>query len=134
MADPTANDQIASIIRMLEKQGIRAAPVTEAISLATSEPTAVSDLAVAVMDRFPEGGTFLDAALSWTPEEHWPKLVEYALDVIENRDGKNGAADSVIAYASLQAVSTLHPHLSRIFKIRPNSGCYYERVQSLWCA
>lgn len=126
MADLTAKEKIESIVGMLEQQGMRAAPELEAVALAASEPTAVRDLALAVINRFPKGGTFLDAALSWLPEEDWPELIEQALDAIEKTGSKNEAASSVIAYASLQAVSALHPHLSRIFEIRPNSGCYYE--------
>lgn len=54
--------QIESIVRSLEKKGVPAAPVEEATNLATSHPEAVFDLAIAVMRRFPKGGTFLDGA------------------------------------------------------------------------
>lgn len=127
MNDPKPKKQIKAIVRILEAKGRPTAPVTEAIELATSDPTAVSELAIAVMERFPKGGTFLDAALSYLPEEEWPSLVQDALNVIEKTPGDNEAADSVIAYASLQAVSALHPHLCRIFQIRPNAGTYYEQ-------
>jgi hypothetical protein len=118
--------QIESIVRSLEGKGVPAAPVEEAITLATSHPKAVSDLAVAVMRRFPKGGTFLDGALSYLPQETWPELVPVALDALERSGGKNDAAASVIEYASLQCPSALHPHLDRIFLIRPNARCYYE--------
>lgn len=123
--------QIELIVRSLEEKGIPAAPVVEATALATSHPDAVSDLAIAVMKRFPKGGTFLDAALSYLPQEDWPALVQHALDYLdvfdESVDRSYNAVGSVVAYASLQSPSALHPHLSRIFLARPNERCYYER-------
>jgi hypothetical protein len=117
--------QIQSIIRSLSKKG--AAPVAEATALARSHHEAVSDFAIAVMKRFPKGGTFLDAALSYLPQGEWPALVQSALDALdESADKSFNATGSVIAYASLQCVSALHPHLTRIFTSRPNECCYYE--------
>lgn len=81
--DESPAQQIEFIVRELEKKGIPAAPMTEALALATTHPKAVSDLAVAVMKRFPKGGTFLDAAFTFLPQEDWPQLVCYALDVLE---------------------------------------------------
>lgn len=124
---PSAEDQIESIVSSLEEKGIPAAPVEQANALATAHPKAVGDLALAVMRRFPKGGTFLDGALSYLPQEGWPKLVEHALDVLDAATSKNEAAESVIAYASLQCPAALHPYLTRIFLLRPNAGCYYEK-------
>jgi hypothetical protein len=118
--------QIESIVRSLEEKGVPAAPVEEAIALATSHSDAVADLAVAVMRRFPKGGTFLDGVFSYLPQEKWPELVRVALDTLEHSDGKNEAAASVMEYASLQCLSALHPHLDRIFLIRPNARRNYE--------
>ena len=123
---PSPSQQIEQIVRSLEQKGQAAAPVEEAIELATSHPESVSDLARAVMQRFPKGGTFLDAVLSYLPFAEWPLLVQSALDAYETALGKNEAAESVIAYASLQAPSALHPHLCRLFLLQPNSGTYYE--------
>ena len=124
--DQSAQQLIENILRSLEARGAAAAPVLEATALATSHPEAISDLALAVMHRFPRGGTFLDGALSYLPQEQWPELVEIALTTLEQAAGKNGAAESVIEYASFQCLSALHPHLDRIFLIRPNAGTYYE--------
>jgi hypothetical protein len=126
--EPTPHQQIESIIRSLEEKGVPAAPVMEATALATSHPEAIADLAIAVMRRFPKGGTFLDAALSYLPQENWPALVQQALDALIGAAEKSfGAAGAIIAYASLQCPTVLHPHLSRIFDVRPNERCYYER-------
>ncbi len=105
--------QVEAIVRSLEEKGVPAAPVVETTALATSHPEAVSDLAVAVMRRFPKGGTFLDGAFSYLPQERWPELVRVALDTLERSGGKNAAAASVIEYASLQCPPALHPHLDR---------------------
>ena len=126
--EQSPRQQIDFIVRSLEEKGTPAAPVVEATSLAISHPEAVSDLAIAVMRRFPKGGTFLDAALSYLPQEDWPALVQYALDALDESGVKSfNAVGSIIAYASLQSPSALHPHLSRIFLGRPNERCYYER-------
>lgn len=122
-----ARQRIEAIIRSLEESGGRAAPVEESTALAMSQPRVVSDLVIAVMRRFPEGGTFLDAALSYLPPEKWPLLVEVALEALESPTATNiGAAESVICYASFQCPSALHAHLNRIFRIRPNAGTYFE--------
>ncbi len=118
--------QIESIVRSLEEKGQAAAPVQESMDLATTHPEAISDLAKVVMQRFPKGGTFLDGAFNYLPQDDWPLLVRHALEVVEQSAGENEAAASVIAYASLQALSALRPHLSRIFHVRPNKGRYYE--------
>jgi hypothetical protein len=120
------HQEIESIVRSLEERGVSAAPVVEASALGMSHPEAVFDLAVAVMRRFPQGGTFLDGAFSYLPQDRWPGLVEMAMDTLECSDEKNDAAASVVLYASLQCPSALHPHLDRIFLIRPNARCYYE--------
>jgi hypothetical protein len=121
----SAQQQIENIIRSLEVRGIPAAPVDESLELATSHPEAVFELAIATIRRFPRGGTFLDAALSFLPDHEWPKLVGHALDTLESEQ-KNEAADSVIAYASLQSPTALHAHLTRIFCLRPNERTYYQ--------
>jgi hypothetical protein len=122
---PTPKDQFETIISRLEKQGVRAAPIVEAIELGRSHPESVADMATATMERFPKGGSFLDAALSYLPEAGWDGLVHFALDALERR-GENEAAESVIAYASLQRLPALHPRLDRIFRLQPNAGTYYE--------
>ena len=125
MDSRSVEGRVEAIVRSLEAQGRPAAPIQEATDLALSHPESVADLARATIRRFPEGGTFLDAALSYLPEDHWDSLVRFALDALEG-PGENEAACSIIAYASLQALPSLHPHLDRIFKLRPNSGTYYE--------
>ncbi|MDG3002714.1 hypothetical protein [Paludisphaera mucosa] len=125
MADSEATRRLGAILRALEEQGVRAAPVEEAVELGRSSPEAVFDLAAAVVDRFPDGGTFLDAALGYLPDDRWDGLVGLALDALD-RDGENEAADAVIAHAGLQALPSLHGQLDRLFRLRPNAGTNYE--------
>ncbi len=125
MTTQTPKEQVEVIVGRLEEQGVRALTFEEAIALSRSHPESVADLALAVIERFPKGGTFLDAALSYLPDGLWDGLVHFALNTLE-KSGANEAADSVIAYASLQALPALHPHLDHIFRLRPNSKYYYE--------
>jgi hypothetical protein len=116
--------RIDAIVAAAASRGMHAAPIEDAIALALAHPEAVGALARATMERSPRGGTFLDAALSHIPDEAWGALVADALAALE-RDPDNAAADTVIAYASLQAPSRLHPHLDRIFRLAPNRDTYY---------
>ncbi|WP_145944190.1 hypothetical protein [Fuerstiella marisgermanici] len=102
-----------------------AAPIEESLTLAGQYPDAVADLAIAVVAKYPKGGTFLDAALSFLPEGKWRCLVENALNILEE-DNDNNAAESVIAYASLQNPKAIHPYLESVFSIRPNGSSYYS--------
>jgi hypothetical protein len=125
MNSATAGQRIEAIVGALEVDGVGAAPIQEATNLAVASPEAVFDLARAVIRRFPEGGTFLDAVLSYLLESLWDGLVSFALDALADSND-NDAACSIIAYARLQNPSSLHPHLDRIFNQRPNERAYYE--------
>ncbi len=94
--ETSPREQIEFIVSKLEAKGVPAAPVVESLALATSHPEAVYNLAISVMKRFPKGGTFLDAALSYLPETLWPRLVERALKALTESKG-NEAAESVTA-------------------------------------
>lgn len=119
--DPTLQSQIEAIVRS------RKSPLVEALALATAHPKAVRSLASGVMSGAPEGGSFLDAALSYLPEEDWLPLVEEAVAFIEGAQGaETGAAESILEAASFQTPATLHPHLTRIFTIRLGANTYYE--------
>lgn len=122
----SARDRIESIIGNLNEKGNAEATLIETSDLTRSQPEAIRELAFAVMRRYPQGGTFLDAALSFMPQDHWPGLVQLAMIEMEHAKGKNKAAESVIQYASLQCPTALHPHLDRIFECRPNANGYDE--------
>lgn len=68
-------------------------------------------------------GTYFDLTLSHIPEAAFGRLVELALDLLE-QEGPEGNAEAVVAYTSLQHPEALHPHLPRIFQLRPNESTY----------
>ncbi len=123
MTENSAEAQVDAIMAKL-KADPYAAPVEDALSLAAKHPSAVTDLAVAVMQEHPQGGTFLDAAISFLPQDDWPKLVQAALEFLK-QDSENEAAATIISYASLQNPSALHAHLDVIFALKPNEDSYY---------
>ena len=86
----SANEQIENIVTMLEERGLPA-PVEESLALAASHPEAILDLAISVMERFPKGGTFLDAVFSFLPDKLWPILVERAIETLEQSEEENEA-------------------------------------------
>ena len=120
-----SENHIESIISSLEVKGVAAAPIEQSLDLARSQPVAVFRLATEVMERFPNGGTFLDAALTYLPDELWEQLVTEALDCLKKSE-RNDAAESIIAYGSMMSPKSLHSELDRIYELQPNSGSYYE--------
>lgn len=74
-----------------------------------------------------KGGTFLDASLSYMPLDAFDSVVPEALACIRaDPNTRDDGPGSVIAYASLQAVQSLHPHLDEIWELEPNAGSYFE--------
>lgn len=128
MVEKSAQESIEAILATLQKDRY-AAPVAEALTLAGRYPEAIADFAVAVIQRHPPGGTFLDAALGFMPQEDWASLVQHAMDVLKRTDQTpsegNDAAESILAYASLQNPDVIHPHLETVFSVRPNGSSYY---------
>ena len=123
MTDSTAERQIDGILELLKNK--HAAPIEQSLTLAGKYPEAIAELVIAVIENHPNGGTFLDAAVSFLPQDDWNRLVEKALAVLQdNKD--NHAAESVIAYASLQCPGSIHPHLNDVLSVRPNGSSYYS--------
>lgn len=118
-------DQIAQLISEFKKSRWKSNPFDAAQQIALESPERVHDLINAIVDELPEGGTFHDMAMSFLPIDEWPAVVRHALAALE-RQPKNDAAAAVVAYASLQAVESLHPHLTTIFRLAPNAIRYYE--------
>ena len=63
------DEEVKKLIELLEESGIAEIEITEG-----EEGVRIS--------RFPKGGTFLDGALSYLPQEAWPELVQFALDTL----------------------------------------------------
>lgn len=115
---------ISSIITEFKKYGWQFDLMQPALQLATDHPNAIVDFTLAVMRELPEGGTFLDATLSFLPMQDWPRLVQVVVNTLLEQPN-NEAAIAVLLYASLQSPSTVHPHLKEIFQIAGDSGSYW---------
>ena len=104
-------------------------PMTLALQIVDEHPESIGDLARAIMERLPEGGTFLDDTLSFLPEDEWSALVESAvvqLEMAKERGDKlPKAASSIVSYASLQCPRALHPYLERLFVLDDLFSAYY---------
>lgn len=113
-------------------------PFERLIEFVTTAPSELSSFVEAAVTRVHEGGTFLDLTFSFLSPQEFERLVALAIRLLSSGN-ENGAANSVIAYASLQFPSLLHPYLSAIFALRPNNRTYYENwpwreSESLACA
>ncbi|TWO68661.1 DUF1963 domain-containing protein [Caenimonas sedimenti] len=98
-------------------------PFERLFELLQSGPQAAALFAESALERVPEGGTFLNTALSFVPRDEFQRLVEASLQ----RLGRSQAAEDLVAHASLQFPDLLHPHLGQIFEARPNKDTYYEQ-------
>jgi hypothetical protein len=117
-------DAIAELIDDFLHSGWKGTPMERAVKIATESPQDLPRLVKSVIERVPKGGTFFDFVFTFMPTAAWPELVSTALAALEaNPD--NDAAQSLIAYASLQALPSLHPRLDDILRLRPNKDCYY---------
>lgn len=99
-------------------------PFERMVEIVVGNPDQVRGLVEKIVSELPQGGTFLDAALTFMPESEWPALVEYAMDHFD-RDHENEAAESILASASLQSPKSMHELLDRLFQNPPNKSSYY---------
>jgi hypothetical protein len=119
VADPT------QLLDAFAREGWKSEPFDRMFDHIRTDPVNAFDLLSLAMEREVKNVTFLDAAVSFVPEELLPELAEQAVSTIfRSRD--NGLAESVIAYLSLQAVACLDRYLPRFFLERmPNAETYH---------
>lgn len=86
------------------------------LDIAQNAPFDIVHIARLIMDRFPHGGTFFDAALSFLPLSDWPLIVQEAIIAL-HQNADNEAAHSILEYASLQCPSALTPYTTEIMKL-----------------
>lgn len=113
------------IITDFLREGWGSNPFDRTLDLARSDAAELARFVVTGIDRIPNGGTFLDAACSYLTREGFGDAVHHAFDAL-SRNAKNEAAQSVIAYASLQAPRILAPYLGLCWQLAPNRGSYYQ--------
>jgi hypothetical protein len=115
---------VERLIGDFKSRGWDCDPFDQTLAIVNDTPEQVETLLRAVMRDIPQGGTFFDAAISYLPMDAFSSLVADAIRILE--EGPNEAAESLIAYTSLQVPTALHPHLNKLFSLCPNSGTYYE--------
>lgn len=106
------------------ENGWKCNPFDKLIPLLRDHREEAFSLALMVIDRIPQGGTFFDLTLSHLTESEFTQLV--AASLLRMQNGCTEALDSVIAYASIQFPDLLTPHLRSLFSLCPNAGAYYE--------
>ena len=113
--------------RIIENLNMREADAYEALmqellDQVQAEPETIIDFARLVFEQRPTGGTFFDATLSFLPMEDWPPLVYDATVILRSskrtnshsHEVPNGAAQSILEYASLQAPESLEPYKTQL--------------------
>jgi hypothetical protein len=96
------------------------------LDLARADPTEAFRLLHLAMQRGGKSATFMDAAVSFVPENFLPDLANQAAEAFL-RDSENEVAESVIAYLSLQGVTCLQPFLLEFLDATPNARTYYAQ-------
>jgi hypothetical protein len=119
-------DSISQIITDFASKKWEANPYERVVELLGSEPDLCPDFIQRWMRETTSGATFFDYAIGLLAEDHFSAFSELAVNLFrQNTD--NEAAESFIAYTSLQSPRSLHPHLDTIFELRPNGGTYYAQ-------
>src|SRR4051812_28446458 len=103
----------------------RTHPQDRTIDLVKASPSEATTLVVESIRRISEYASFVSLACDFVAMQDWPAIIPVALDKIEAGD-EEGPAHHVIAAAAMQWLHHLHPHLDRIFRIRPVHGTYSE--------
>lgn len=81
------------------------------------DTAAAARLVELAFERCPQGGTLIDAALSFVTPEAFAELIERALERHRrDEDASDAVANAVLAYGSLQMPELLHPHLDLLFE------------------
>lgn len=100
-------------------------PFDRLMAVADQEPSQLEKFVSTALSSTPRGGTFVDTALSYVSEQAFERLANAAVEAFA-ASRENEAAQSVIAYASLQFPALLHPRLEEVFHLRPNADRHYE--------
>lgn len=119
-------DDIGRIINDFKAARWEAKPYARVVALLTDNLTPADEVVRAIIVELQEDPTFLHFAIDCLPDSAFEALVPVALDAFSENPG-NEASEDFISHASLQSVTSLHPHLSRIFELKPNWRAYYAQ-------
>jgi hypothetical protein len=113
-----------ALLDAFARDGWKSEPFERMLDSARADPTNAFRLLDLAIQRGSKSATFLDAAVSFVPENLLPDLANHAATAFL-KDTDNEVAESIIAYLSLQAVDCLQPFLLKFFDATPNASAYY---------
>jgi hypothetical protein len=113
------------IIKGFKEKKWQSNPFEKMLELKKTNPKELFTLLLLALDEIPEGGTFIDAALSYLDDKEFNELIISSITTLRN-NSKSEIANSIVAYATLQMPHLLKPFLIEFLSIKPNDGTYYE--------
>ena len=120
------SDDIGKIINDFKAARREAKPYERVVAILTENSGKADEVVRRIILDLKEGPTFLHFAIDSLPDDTFAALVPVALDALSENSG-NKAAKDFIAHTSLKSVASLHPHLDRIFELKPNWSAYYAQ-------
>lgn len=120
------NNQISNIIAEFKAKRWESNPYEKVIAVLDQDPALAEEMVGAIIGDLKSGPTFLHYAIDCLPTAAFEEMVKFALDAFQ-QDSKNKGAEDLIAHASLRSPQSLHPHLERIFKLKPNWSNHYAQ-------
>jgi len=114
-----------SLLAAFDRDGWASKPFERMLEVVAGDGARAAQLVSLAIQRSGASATFIDAAISFIPEDGLPSIAREAVAALE-LDRANEVAESVVAYVSLQDVDCLRPFLSRFFfDLAPNARSYY---------
>lgn len=118
------SDSAERIVDDFRRDGWQSKPMERTVKLVVGQPSNAAKLVSLALQTIEGSATFVDFAIGHMPEPTWADLVSAAIERLKYSK-ENEMAESIVAYASLQAPETLHPHLKQLYHLAPNEHTYY---------
>ncbi len=119
----TTTKAIRELIDDLTRWGSGSDALQRMLEMVIPSPDVAVDLLRVALDEIPQRDFFIHVAISFLPDDAFPKLASFALHRLRARRD-NRSAGSFIRDCSQQSVTSLHPHLSTVFELAPNRQSY----------
>jgi len=124
-----SEDRVARLLVDYSELGRDCRPYEQVIEIASSKPSAIERLLTLALTELPDGGSFLEMAVSFLNEEAFSHIASECIAALRrNRD--NQLAPSLIEQLAQQSPASLHPYLTDIFELTSESG--YRWVNWAW--
>lgn len=117
------------LLDAFERERWKSNPYEQMLDIAHRDTAQLLDLVLQSIDRLEKSANFVDGALSFLDEPQFDAAVKHAVRHMNNRPetiAGDSAAESVIAYASLQFAHLLSTHLPLLWTLAPNQSSYYS--------